>query len=280
MPSHSPKVRFAVAGTGGIIRAFHLPALLKNPRAEVIGAANLHAESLRRLAKDFKIPKTYSSFESLAEDPAVDAVVIGLPNALNAPVSIQLLRSGKHVLCEKPMAKSVAECEGMIEAADRSGKQLMIAHVWRANEEMRWLQGIVKSNVIGRIIKCKAYAAPSNWGPPPDNWRTQRDLSGGGAFADIGIHSVDTVSFLFHDQLRPKKVFALEGNFFEKFDVEDTAQALIEYENGLACIIEAGWYHPFATHPHGTVEIFGTEGYARVFPAELYTLRTETGIQR
>ena len=85
------KVRFAVVGTGNIIREFHLPALLQNPRAEVIGAANLHSESIEALARNFQITKTYTYFDHLAEDPDIDAVVIGLPNYLNAPVSIKML---------------------------------------------------------------------------------------------------------------------------------------------------------------------------------------------
>jgi predicted dehydrogenase len=264
------KVRFAVIGTGNIIREFHLPALLQNPRAEVIAAANLHFESLKVLARNFQITKTYTNFDHLAEDPDIDAVVIGLPNYLNAPVSIKMLSAGKHVLCEKPMARTVAESEAMVEAAERSGKKLMIAHVWRSNKDMRWLRDVISSKKLGHIFKCKASAVPAGWGPPTGNWRTHLQLSGGGAFADIGIHSVDTLSFLFHDQLRPRKVFALQGNYFQKLEVEDTVQVLIEYEDGMTGYIEAGWYHHFSNNSHGAIEVFGTEGYARVFPTELY----------
>ena len=191
-------MRFAVLGTGNIIREFHLPALIQNTRAHVVAAANLHPVSLEALAKSFRITKTYTNFDLLAEDSNIDAVVIGLPNYLNAPVTIKMLRAGKHVLCEKPMARTVAEAEAMVEAAGRSGKKLMIAHVWRSNEEMSWLRGIINSGKLGRIFKCKAHAVPAGWGPPPGNWRILAELSGGGAFADVGIHSVDTLSFLFN----------------------------------------------------------------------------------
>lgn len=264
------KLRFAVLGTGSIIREFHLPALIQNPRADVVGAANLHSVSLEALAKEFMIKKTYTDFDLLAQDSDIDAVVIGLPNYLNAPATIKMLRAGKHVLCEKPMAKTVAEAESMIEAAENSGRKLMIAHVWRSNEEMQWLRDVVNSKKLGRIFKCRAHAVPAGWGPQAGSWRTQIELSGGGTFADIGIHSVDTLSFLFNDQLRPLEVFALTGNHFHKLEVEDTASVLIEYENGMTACIEAGWYHPFASSLHGAVEVFGTEGYARVFPTELY----------
>lgn len=264
------KVRFAVVGAGDIIREFHLPALTQNARADIVGAANLHSASLEALAQDFGITKTYTDFDLLAEDSTIDAVVIGLPNYLNGPVTIKMLLAGKHVLCEKPMARTVAEAEAMVEAAENSDRTLMIGHVWRAHEEMQWLRDVINSEKLGRIFRCRAHAVPAGWGPQPGSWRTKAEHSGGGAFVDIGIHSVDTLSFLFNDQLRPLEVFALTGNHFHKLEVEDTASVLIEYENGMTGCIEAGWYHNFANSPHGAIEVFGTEGYARVFPTELY----------
>jgi predicted dehydrogenase len=164
----------------------------------------------------------------------------------------------------------VAEAEAMVEAAENSGRTLMIAHVWRSHKEMHWLRDVINSGKLRRIFKCRAHAVPAGWGPQTGSWRTQAELSGGGAFADIGIHSVDTLSFLFNDQLLPFKVFATKGNHFHKLEVEDTASVLIEYENGMSGSIEAGWYHHFANSLHGAVEVFGAEGYARVFPTEFY----------
>jgi predicted dehydrogenase len=263
-------IRFAVAGTGSIIREFHLPALLANPQADVLAAANLHPSSLQTMVSELRIPRSYDSFDELANDTEVDAVVIGLPNYLNAPVAIKMLRAGKHVLCEKPMARNVDEAEHMIEAAERSGKTLMIGHVWRSNEEMRWLRDTINSGALGDILKCKAHAVPRNWGPPAGSWRVKANLSGGGAFADVGIHAVDSLAFLFKDQVRPTKVFAVTGNFFQKLEVEDTANVLLEYENRMTGWIEAGWYHNFAASPHGAIEVFGTKGFARLFPTELH----------
>jgi len=97
-------VSIGVLGTGAIIRDCHMLTLQNNPKAEVVAAGNLHAESLECLARDFNIPKTYADFEEMSRDPNIDAVVIGLPNYLHAPVTIQMLEAGKHVLCEKPMA--------------------------------------------------------------------------------------------------------------------------------------------------------------------------------
>src|SRR6185503_8512246 len=96
------KLRIGVLGTGIINRDFHLLTLRNHPQAEVVAAGNMHPESLKRLADDFNIPKTYTDFDAMAANPEIDAVVIGLPNYLHAPVTIQMLEAGKHVLCEKP----------------------------------------------------------------------------------------------------------------------------------------------------------------------------------
>ena len=265
------KIRFAVAGTGGIVREFHLPALLQNPRAQLLAAANLHPASLKAIVDAFGVPRSFNDFNQLADDPDIDAVIIGLPNYLNAPVTIRMLNAGKHVLCEKPMARTTEEAEGMVRAADDSGRILMIGHVWRSSVEMRWLRDIVSSGKLGAIFKCKAHAIPQFWGPPEESWRVKSKLSGGGAFADVGIHAVDSLAFLFNDEIRATKVFAMNGNFFKQLEVEDTANVLIEYQNGMTGWIETGWYHNFANSPHGAIEVFGTAGYARLFPTELHS---------
>jgi UDP-N-acetylglucosamine 3-dehydrogenase len=123
------RLRIGALGTGIIIRDFHVLALQNHPKAEVVAAGNLHRDSLQQLANQFDIPKTYTSFEGMAADPNIDAVIIGLPNYLHAPATMQMLGAGKHVLCEKPMAMSVAEGQQMITAERRTGRKLMIAHM-------------------------------------------------------------------------------------------------------------------------------------------------------
>lgn len=103
------KLRMGVLGTGIIIRDFHWVTLHNHPQTQVVATGNLHGASLQRLAADLNISKTYTDFAAMAADPDIDAVVNGLPNYLHAPVTIQMLAAGKHVLCEKPMAMNVAE---------------------------------------------------------------------------------------------------------------------------------------------------------------------------
>jgi predicted dehydrogenase len=265
------KLRIGVLGTGIIIRDFHMLCLQNHPRAEVTAAANLHPESLGRLVRQFSIPKAYASFEEMARDPDVDAVVIGLPNALHAPVTVQMLEAGKHVLCEKPMATSVAEGERMIAAAQRSGKTLMIAHMWRYDREIRWLRDLVADGTLGRIFKAKSHAIWLYEGPPPGSWFVSPELAGFGALADMGVHSLDTLRYVLGGA-RPLKVFAGVGtNLRDDIEVDDTGTMLIEFEGGVHALVEAGWNHLYADGLEGYTQVYGTKGYARAAPSELHS---------
>jgi predicted dehydrogenase len=264
------RVRIGVLGTGIIIRDFHMLTLQNNPKAEVVAAGNLHAESLERLGRQFNIPRTYADFEEMAGDPNIDAVVIGLPNYLHAPVTIQMLEAGKHVLCEKPMAMSVAEGEQMIQAARRTGRRLMIAHMWRFDREILWLRDLVASGQLGKIFKVKSHAIWLYEGPRPRSWFVQPKLAGGGALADMGVHSIDTLRFVLGGA-RPTKVFANIATHFEDIELDDTATLLLEFEGGIAGLVEAGWYHLYADGLEGYTQVYGTKGYARALPSELHT---------
>jgi predicted dehydrogenase len=206
----------------------------------------------------------------MAADPDIDAVVNGLPNCLHAPVTIQMLEAGKHVLCEKPMATSVAEGEKMVEAARRAGRKLMIAHMWRFDREILWLRDVVASGVLGKIFKAKSHAIWLYEGPRPESWFVKPDLAGGGALADMGIHSLDTLRFVLGNA-RPKKVFANVGTRFEDIELDDTATLLLEFEGDIAALVEAGWYHLYADGLEGYTQVYGTKGYARALPSELHT---------
>lgn len=268
------KLRVGVLGTGIIIRKSHLPAIQCHPEAEVVAAGNLHSQSLARLAADFNIPKTYTDFTEMAADPTIDAVVIGLPNYLHAPVTIQMLEAGKHVLCEKPMAMSVAEGERMIDAARRADRKLMIGHMWRFDREIRWLRDLVEAQKLGRIFKAKSHEVliydVFGEDPPTTSWFVQRKFAGGGALTDMGVHSIDTLRFVLGG-VRPTKVFATVGTYFKDIEVEDTATLVVEFEGGVTALIEVGWYNLHAEELQGYTQLYGTKGYATAVPSELRT---------
>lgn len=261
------KVKFGLMGIGMIIRDYHIPVLKQIPRAEITAIAEtFDIDGMNALAKEHNIPKTYDNFDDLAGDKDIDAVIIGLPNFLHASVTLQMLKDDKHVLCEKPMAMNLNEAEQMVKAAKNSQYKLMIGHMWRYHWEMFWLRDAVRAGTLGRVYKIKAYHVIINDGPKLDSWSVNPKHSGSGCISDMAVHPFDTISFLLDDKALPQKVFAHGGSYHYDLKVPDTAQVIIEYDNGVTATVESGWYHKFASGPEGALEVFGTKGYARVFP--------------
>src|SRR5438552_12106049 len=147
-------VRVALFGSGWIM-PFHAQGVLDHPAGELVAVANWRQESARTLAERFSIPMVTTSWEELVQDRNIDAVVIATPNALHAPQAVACLRAGKHVLVEKPMARTVAEADEMIRAARQAGTSLMVAHCWRFREEVRSLRRRIVAGELGEIVKTR-----------------------------------------------------------------------------------------------------------------------------
>jgi predicted dehydrogenase len=256
-------MRVALFGCGWI-QDFHARAVLAHGD-ELVAVANHREESAAAFAKRHGIPRVTTDWESLAADPDVDAAVVATPNYLHAPQAIALLEAGTHVLVEKPMAMSVAECDAMTDAAARGGANLMIAHCWRFHPDVQAMRARIESGELGSVTKTRGYGVHSNWGP--SGWFTQARLAGGGALVDMGVHAIDTVRYLLGDPM-PGRVCASIGTNYGTYDVDDDCIVLISWANGTNSTIESGWWHPHKEGLEAETEVYGTKGYARIFPRE------------
>jgi predicted dehydrogenase len=254
-------VRVALFGSGWIM-PFHAQGVLDHPAARLVAVANWREESARALADRFEISRVTTEWEDLAQDPGIDAVVIGTPNALHAPQAVACLRAGKHVLVEKPMATTVEEADQMVTAARASGRSLMVAHCWRFRDEVGALRRRIVDGEFGDIVKTRGYGLHERWGPA--GWFTDPDLAGGGALLDMGVHAVDTTRYLLGDPL-PVRVEAVVGTRYSDARVDDDAILLITWSNGTNSVVESGWWQPHIGGLEADVEVFGTKGYGRVF---------------
>jgi predicted dehydrogenase len=144
-----------------------------------------------------------------------------------------------------------------------------MAYPWRHDQEMQWLQRVVGESSLGKVVRIHAHSIVAGAGPADDSWFVDRALSGGGALLDVGCHTLNSISLLFGDTPRCLRLFATRGTQFRKISVEDTATLLLELSNGVTVVLDAGWHHAVAQNPHGALEIFGSAGYARVFPARM-----------
>jgi len=168
-------------------------------------------------------------------------------------------------MVEKPMATSVAECDAMVAASERSGASLMVAHCWRFREEVVALRDRIAAGELGEVVKTRGYGVHANWGP--SGWFTQRDLAGGGALVDMGVHAIDTARFLLGEPV-PERVCATLATRYGTYDVDDDGILLISWSNGTNSIVESGWWHPHIGGLEADTEVYGTTGYARIWPPE------------
>ena len=113
------------------------------------------------------------------------------------------------------------------------------------------------------MFKTKGYGIHENWGP--DGWFTQKEKAGGGALIDMGVHAIDTARYLLGDP-KPLEVFAKIDTLFGDYDVDDSGIIIISWDNGTTSIIESGWHHPHMDGPEAATQLFGTSGYAGLFP--------------
>ncbi|HEY9649673.1 MAG TPA: Gfo/Idh/MocA family oxidoreductase [Coleofasciculaceae cyanobacterium] len=252
----------AIAGAGHIAEV-HARAV-QNQKGQVVAVIEKFADKAAAFAQKFSIANQYATVEEALAGTKLDALIIGTPNFLHASQAIAALNAGIPVLVEKPMALNATEAEPMLEASIRANAVLMVGHCWRFDEETRWLKE--HTSQLGQIIRTKGYGVHVGWGP--GGWFTQKNLSGGGAIADIGIHAIDTARFLLGDP-QPVSVFARMGTHYKDCDVDDTGVIIINWDNGATSYIESGWCQPYADGPQASTQLYGTKGFGQLFPTRL-----------
>lgn len=267
--------RIGIVGAGGISEV-HLQAIKLEPRLHVQAIADISLETAHMQAEKHLIPHVYSDYKEMLEKEEIDIVIICTPNFLHAPVAIDALSAGKHVLTEKPMTMDVASAEQMKEIAERNGKVLMVAQNNRFHGETMLLKKLIKQQKLGQIYYAKTAWVRRNGIPGWGSWFTQQHLAGGGSLIDIGVHMLDLTMWLM-DFPKPVSVVGRTYDIFGTrkqkiaswgqvceggtFDVEDLAFALIQFENGASLVLETSW----ASHikeEQAYVQLYGDKGGA------------------
>lgn len=259
------KIRVAMIGTG-FINAYHARAIHHAGDAEIVAACGQPRESARKFADTFGVPEVTTNAMSIAKRKDLDLAVLGLPNKFHAPYAIAMLQSGKDVLVEKPMAMNLKEALAIAKVAKEKKRVLAVGHMWRFDTEVNYIRGAVREGRVGKVVKTKGYGIHVNWGPA--GWFTQKKLAGGGGLMDMGVHPLDTARYIMGDPA-PKSVFARIGTYYGDYDVDDMGLLMITWSNGAVSVIESGWWNPHMDGPEASTQIFGTAGYARLFPTEL-----------
>jgi predicted dehydrogenase len=249
----SKKVRWGVIGVAKIATQKVIPAMQRGDWSEIAGIASRDLEKARHAAADLKIPKTYGSYEAMLADPEIEAVYNPLPNHLHVPWSIRAAEAGKHVLCEKPISLTVAECRTLMEARDRTGVKIGEAFMVRTHPQWLRAREIVRSGQIGdlRAVMCGF----SYFNRDPANVRNIEEWGGGGLM-DIGCYPIQISRFLFGQE--PIRVVGrLERD--PAFATDRLSSAILDFPSG-QCVFTCSTQ----LVPYQRVQIFGTKGRVEV----------------
>ena len=225
------KIRFGIISCG-MIADFHAMAMLKDGRVElkaVSGHSSL--EKTKDFAKKYGIEKVYMDYRELAADKNIDAVCVCSPSGLHGIHTIECLRNGKHVLCEKPLEIKNGIMSEMIKTAEDNNLKLGCVFPNRTRSGLRKAKEIIDSGKLGRmtIVECqyRGYRPPEYF--TSSSWKGTKELDGGGCLMNQGIHAIDTMCWLTGDV---KSVYGTAEAMLRDIEVEDTAMAILEFVNG------------------------------------------------
>lgn len=268
-----PLVRWGLIGCGDISEKRVAPALRDAPGSRLVAVARARAELAADFAARHGAARSYSDWRALVQDPELDAVYVATPVRLHAEQTIAAALAGKHVLCEKPMALSVAECDRMLAAARSSGVRLGVAYYRHHYPVVRRLRELLASGELGSPVLARIEAF-EYFDPPPGHpraWLLNKSESGGGPMMDFGCHRIQILLDLF-GPAREIQGFAAKVRFPER-QVEDTCSAHLRFERGASAILSVS--HA-VREPRDSFEIYGSGGSAHVAVLNQGQLRVVT----
>lgn len=266
------KLKVGVIGCGSIARYRHLAEYQAHENVEITAVCDVVQERALEMAEKFGAA-AYTDYQELLKNGEIEAVSICTPNALHAPMSITALQSGKHVLCEKPMATSLAEAEAMIEAAKVNKKKLMIAHNQRFVPSHDKAHELIQAGDLGRIYSFRTafgHGGPEGWSIDGANsWFFDKKQAFIGAMGDLGVHKTDLMRFLLNEEFTEVAAF-IETNAKQNTDVDDNAVFILKTENGIIGTLAASWSYG-AKEDNSTI-IYGEKGILRLEDDPDYSL--------
>jgi predicted dehydrogenase len=250
------KIRWGLIGCGDIATKRVAPALRDLPNCELVAASRARADLAEPFARQFGAGKWYADWQDLVADPEIDAVYVATPVYLHAPQTILAAEHGKHVLCEKPMALDLEQCDRMIAASRAHQTKLGIAYYRHFYPLLRRVGEIIQACEIGKVILAQINAF-ERFDPSPADpryWFLRPEQAGGGPMFDFGCHRVEV---LLHLLGRADRVASSVGRILFAREVEDTAVAIIEMRSGARALLSV----THATvHSQDTLDLFGSEG--------------------
>jgi predicted dehydrogenase len=286
-----PHLNVGVIGVGGIAKS-HMPGWEASPHTQVTAGADLSAAALDVWGEKHRVKQLHQDPQKLIDDPEIHVIDVCTPSAYHADLSIKALKSGKHVICEKPLAISTDEIRRMIAARDESGKLLMTAQHERYQPHSQAMKAEVETGRFGEIYHARSWYL-RRFGIPARPGFIYKKHAGGGPCIDIGVHCLDLTLWLM-DFPKPvsvsgvarRKLADQPGAFSgwggtpvpPDIDVEDFAAAFVRFDNGASLILETSWMLHHKPENDFRIWLYGTKAGATVPDGNIH--RTDNDIKQ
>ena len=271
-------MRVGIIGCGKIAQTRHLPEYSANPNAEIAGCYDFNMERAAEIAGQYG-GSAYASVDELLDDPQIDAVSVCVSNNAHAEIAVKALKAGKHVLCEKPMATNLEDCEAMVKTAEETGKYLMIGQNQRLVKAHEKARDLIRGGEIGKVLTFRTvfgHCGPETWSVDPgaNTWFFDKKRAVMGAMADLGVHKTDLIQFLLDTTVAETTAVLTtldkKDGSGELIGVDDNAVCIYRMENGVLGTMTASWTY-YGPEDNSTV-IYGTEGIMRIFDNPAYSI--------
>jgi predicted dehydrogenase len=262
------KIGYCMIGLGRISMGHFMPGVAASSKCRLTGLVSGHRAKALEQAKKYGIPEssiyTYETMDQIKDNPAIDAVYVALPNSMHAEYTIRSARAGKHVLCEKPMATTIADSQAMIKACKEANKKLMIAY--RCHYEptnMRAMQ-LIREGKIGKI---QGIESANGFKERAGEWRLDRKLAGGGPLMDMGVYSLNACRYLTGEEPVEIKAFSSVIDHDGRFDtVEENISWTMKFPSGAL----ASCNTTYGANMNGFYRVHGSQGILYAEPAFPY----------
>lgn len=255
-------VRVAMVGAGAIAQLAHLPSLARMRGVDLVAVCDNDGAKARALAGRFGAANVFTDIEELLELDELDALIIATPNHLHEPHVLSALASGKHVLCERPMALSARGVERILAASQRNDRVVHIANNLRFRSDVQALAGFLRGEELGKSIGIRTGSYRLKASSP--GWRASRPEAGGGAFMELGVPMMD-LAFWLLDSPVPLRVSAQMSRPRGAKAVEDAMLVHVECDGGLSVSFDVTWSY-VGEEERWWFEVLGARGSARLAP--------------
>lgn len=285
------KLGVGVIGCG--VGQLHLQGFAQDPRVQVVALAGLDEDRCRELAATFGVLRVYRDYQDLIADPDVQAVTVAVPNILHVPVALAALEAGKHVMVEKPLARTTVEAQKILDAAAKANRVLGVVFNRRGRHDVQIVRREAERGAFGRVYHARAFWMRRSGIPGLGTWFTSKELAGGGPLIDLGVHILDMamwvlgnpqplrVSAATYAELGPRGRGQWQGGRFplnpgQPYEVEDFATAMIRFHGGMTLQLDAAWAAYTGHSDEFGLSLMGSDGGAEIHArdyAETDTLR-------